>query len=142
MAEDKEPRRYKMPSELDTDDQAAASRFGGGQHCPERAEYVEWRRRTLENERDDLELRERLLREQVEVLRTQAAGTRMDALEAVSPADYDRHLRAVQDAWEAGTERPSEPGGSARADKWDAHADQLESEADEIAQHIAEEAAA
>jgi hypothetical protein len=142
MADEKEPRRYKLPSELTDENRAAASRFGGSQHRPERDEYRKWRERTLRDEHDDLVLRERLLRERAELLRTQAAHTAMDALEAVTVEEHDRQLRAVSDAWHKGTERPEPPGRSTTAERWQAKAAELEAEADEIVQHLAEETTA
>ena len=140
--ETKEPRRFKMERELSDDDRAIKSRFGGDGFRPERDEYVVWRKRVLEDEHDDLALRERLLREQAEVLRTQAAGAKMDALEALTAEDHARHVRAEGDVWFKGTAPPDPIGRSVSAEKWTAKADELEAEADEIVAHLAEDAAA
>jgi hypothetical protein len=126
MADDNEPRRYKLSSEFDDDDRATKSRFGGDGYRPERPEYIEWRKRTLEKEHDDLVLRERLLREQAGMLRTQAAGAAMDALEAVTVGQHSEQLLAAGEAWRNGTEPPAPPGRSGTADKLNEKADGLE----------------
>ena len=80
MADEKEPRRWKLPSEYGDEDRA--NRAGRRSAIrPERQAYIEWREAKLRDERDDLELRQRLLREEAEVLRTQAADAQLDALE-------------------------------------------------------------
>jgi hypothetical protein len=90
--DNKQPRRYKLPSEYTDDDRADTSRFGSGGRRPERDEYVKWRERTLRDERDNLELRGRLLVEQAEVLRTRASDQQSDALEALTVDDHHNHL--------------------------------------------------
>jgi hypothetical protein len=141
MAEDnQEPRRYKLPSEFTDDDRAAASRLASGGRRPERAEYVKWRERTLRYERDDLELRGRLLVEQAEVLRTRAGDQQSDALEALTTEDHHEHLAATSEAKEKGVDAPQLADGG--ASKLERQADEMETEADEIRAHLAQEKAA
>jgi hypothetical protein len=138
----KEPRRYKLPREFTDDDRAATSRFGSGSRGrrPERAEYVRWRERTLRDERDDLELRGRLLVEQAEVLRARAGDQQSDAMEALTVDDHHAHLTATQAAKGKGVDPPQLADGG--ASKLERQADELESEAEEIHNHLAQENAA
>jgi hypothetical protein len=138
--DNQEPRRYKLPSEFTDDDRAATSRLGSGGRRPERDEYVTWRERTLRDEHDDLELRGRLLVEQVEVLRARAGGQHSDALEALTVQDHHDHLAATSEAREKGIDAPQLADGG--ASKLERQAEQMEAEADEIHNHLAQEKAA
>ena len=83
MSDVTEPRRYKLPSELNADDREAASRFGAEGRV-ERDEYRKWRRNVLREERNDLPLRVRLLEEQAEAIRARAADQETAALEELN----------------------------------------------------------
>jgi hypothetical protein len=135
--EHKQPRRYKLPSEYTDDDRAAKRRFGASGRRPERGEYVRWRERTLRDEHDDLELRLRLLGEQAEVLRAQAGDQQRDALEQLTADDHHNHLAATQTAREKGVDAPQLDDGG--ASKLEQQAEQLEDEAQEISDHLAQE---
>ena len=135
--ENKEPRRCKLPSEYTDDDRASTRRLGGGGRRPERDEYVKWRSRMLSEERDDLELRGRLLSEQAEVLRTRASDQESEALERLTTEDHHDHLTASQAAREEGADAPRLDDGG--ASKLEQQAEQLEDEAQEIADHFAQE---
>jgi hypothetical protein len=138
--ESKAPRRYKLPSEYTDADRAAKRRFGGGERRPERDEYVKWRERMLRDERDDLELRARLLGEAAEGLRTRAGDQQSDALELLTVEDHHAHLTATQTAREKGVEAPRLRDGG--ASKLELQADEMENEAQEIRTHLAQENAA
>jgi hypothetical protein len=127
---DQAPRRYKMRTEYSAEDRAAAARFGA-KGRPERPEYVKWRTGLLRAEHDDLPLRERLLREQAEAIRSRAADQKTAALSQLTPADWDARGRAKAE----GKETPLPDGGAAGLD---ADADKLDREAQEVAQFLAE----
>src|SRR4051794_33634977 len=82
-----EPRRWKLPSELDPDERKATRRLGSSGRV-ERDEYIQWRHRTLGQERDDVRLRVRLLEEQAGALRNRAAAGKMRAREKLTVADW------------------------------------------------------
>lgn len=133
--EDRQPRRYKLPSEYNDDDRAFTSRFGGSGRRPERGEYVKWRERTLRDERDDLALLGRLLGEEAEVLRSRASDQQRDALEGLTVEDHHAHLAAISSAKEKGVEAPRLDDGG--ASKLEQRADEMEAEAQEISEHLA-----
>ncbi|HEU0025304.1 MAG TPA: hypothetical protein VFQ12_11765 [Thermoleophilaceae bacterium] len=126
-----EPRRYKMPSELTADEEASTRAFGSKGRI-EREEYRRWRQDVLAGERDDLPLRMRLLEEEAEVLRTRAGGRRTAALEAMSVEDHMARIGAQNDGQEP------EPLDDDGATGFEADAAELEAQAQEIAQHLAE----
>lgn len=128
-----EPRRFKLASELDDDERAASRQFGASGKV-ERAEYIAWRRETLKTERDDLALRERLLREEAETLRTRAGRRTTAALEAMSPEEHIERM-----ALEPGHGDGPAPPVDEKAGALDARAAALEAEAQEIKQHLAED---
>ncbi len=138
--ETQEPRRYKLPSEYSDAERELKGRLGRGEDRLERNEYVRWRERMLRDERDDLGLRQRLLREQAAVLRLRAGDVVRDAREAMTPEDHADHLAAIRAAREEGFDPPDLVDGD--GSKLDRQADELEGEADEIQMHLAEEAAA
>jgi hypothetical protein len=132
-----EPRRWKLPSELTDDEQAAGSRFGANGRRFERPEYREWREHVLRDERDNLQLRGRLLEEQAEVLRTRAADQKTDVLGKLTAADWIQ--RDVEKGAARETGREPEPLPDGGAAELEADADRLEAEAGEIANYLAAE---
>jgi hypothetical protein len=126
-----EPRRLKLPSELSAKERAEAKSFGGSGRV-ERDEYRQWRRRTLKHERDDLDLRARLLREESEDRQRRAAAVRTAALEAMSAEDWHARMQAKRDGAEV---EALDDGGAAG---FEAEADEYNREADEIEQFLAE----
>lgn len=132
-----EPRRFKLPSELDDIDRAERSRFGATGKV-ERPEYVKWRRQTLREERDDLTLRGRLLREEAESLETAAAARDMHALEALSPEDHATRFADRDAALMRGEAAPPQPVPE-RSQRQREEAKRLKDEAGEIEQHLAEQ---
>ena len=130
------PRRYAMASEM-TDDEREAASVPGASGKVERAEYVRWRREQIKTEREDLALRARLLGEESETLRTRAGGRKMRALESLTvPQHMER--QALERAAKYG-DGPALPVDEKVA-SWEAQAAELDAEADEIAQHLAEHA--
>jgi hypothetical protein len=73
------------------------------------------------------------------VLRTRASDHQSDALERLTTEDHHAHLLATQVAREKGVEAPRLDDGG--ASKLEQQADELENEAGEIRNHIAQEAA-
>jgi hypothetical protein len=128
--EPKEPRRYKLPSELTDDDRAAKARLGASGKV-ERDEYRKWRKRTLASERDDLDLRGRLLHEEAEHQRERAAACKSAAVEGLSIEDHMARAAAKVDGAEVDI-----PDGGAAA--FEAEAAELDSEAQQIDQFLAE----
>jgi hypothetical protein len=122
VADEREPRRWALPSE----------RPEGESGRVERDAYVGWRRRKIETEFEDLELRRRLLSEEAEALKERAGHRRMRALERLSPEDWDQQHQAKARGEEVAT-----PDGGERARRDLDRATELEREADEIAQHLA-----
>jgi hypothetical protein len=127
-----EPRRFKLPSEFTDEDHAATSRLGNAGRRPEHDEYVKWRERVLRDERDDLELRERLLGEQAGVLRTRASDQQTDAWSSLTADDHHAHLVATREAKGNGVSVPELDDGG--ASKLERKAADLEAEAQEIHQ--------
>ena len=136
MADEQQPpRRWKLPSEIDDDERQAATLARESSQI-ERPEYLAWRKAVLENERDDLALRNRLLREEAECLRRRARVRRIGALDALTPEDHAAHLDAIRSLHEE-KRAPLRPGEwpdlpDAGAAALESRADQLEVEAAEI----------
>lgn len=127
-----EPRRYKLPSELTDDERTSARNAFGGSGRVETDRYIEWRRETLKTEHDDLALRRRLLEEESERLRARAVERQTAALETVTVEEW-----LERDAAKGRGEDVELPADE-RAVKWEARAAELESEAQEIEQHMAD----
>ena len=130
MSDVTEPRRYKLSSEFNADDRAAADRFGA-EGKVEREEYRKWRPDMLASERDDLPLRVRLLEEEAKAVRSRSADRQAAALDQLTAADWDARTQAKAQ----GKDIPVPDGGAAG---FDAEAAELEREAQEITQFIAE----
>lgn len=119
-------RRYKLASEL-TDDERAQARAFGSDGRVERDEYVAARRRLLAEGVDDPRLELRLLEEEAEALRVDAAERESRALEAVTVEQWNTEI--------TGGERPK-LAGAEKVAKARQEADAMEHRARELEQHL------
>lgn len=125
MAENREPRRWALPSEAE-----------GQSGRVERDVYAAWRKATLTDETEDLPLRLRLLEEESQALRTRAGDRTMRGLESLTVQEHMDRMALERDARDGGAALPVDE----RAAKWEAQAAELEDEAREVAQYLAEHA--
>ena len=86
----------------------------------------------LENERDDVELRSRLLKEEAERLRGRAGVRRTEVWDAMTPEDHLAHLDASRTEMDRGNYHDLPEPSDAGAAQLEDQAQQLEAAAAEI----------